>query len=424
MDLISRWHEALEREPGSPSTFLRQVLASGASYRGQPLCVYRRPHIISGATVKELTRSLSQFHGAVRRLRNVIIEQGLDGELVSSLGLRQGALELARIHPGYESAALVARVDCFVGPDGPKFLELNAESPAGIAYADALVQVFDRDPIRDLFPELTSFRSADAVVRAVLETWRAWGGLGLPEVAIVDFAEVPTWPEFVLFRQRFRAAGVPCSIIDPRHLEWDGTRLRHGDRIIEVVYRRVLVEDILQRPDDCRALVEAYRAGAICMVNNLRTPLLHGKGLFALLHDPTMQKLLTPTQREMVQRVIPYTVRADEAACETASRDREAWVLKPMHGHGGRGVVLGHAVDDATWEAALASADHHVLQHQVSDQRALFPDARDGYALKDCLVDLDPFLIRGRLAGFLCRLSEGPLANVSAGASQVPVYVS
>ena len=137
MDLISRWHEALEREPGSPSTFLRQVLASGASYRGQPLCVYRRPHIISGATVMELTRSLSQFHGAVRRIRNVIMEQGLDGELVRSLGLRQGALELARIHPGYESAALVARVDCFVGPDGPKFLELNAESPAGIAYADA-----------------------------------------------------------------------------------------------------------------------------------------------------------------------------------------------------------------------------------------------------------------------------------------------
>lgn len=424
MDLISRWHEAVERDPRSPSVFLRQVLASGASYGGLPLCVHRRPHIISSATVKELTRSLSLFHGAVRRVRNAVIQQGLDGEVVRSLGLRDGALALARIHPGYESAALVARVDCFVGPDGPKFLELNAESPAGIAYADALVQVFDQDPIRDLFPHLTSFRSADAVVRAVRETWRSWGGLGRPEVAIVDFEGVPTWPEFVLFRQRFRAAGVPCSIVDPRRLEWDGSRLRHGDQVIEVVYRRLLVEDVLQRPDDCRALIEAYRAGAICMVNNLRTPLLHGKGLFALLHDPTMQPLLSPAQREMVRRVIPHTVRADEAACEKASREREAWVLKPMHGHGGRGVVLGHTVDDATWESALATADHHVLQHHVPTQRALFPDARDGYALKDCMIDLDPFLIRGRLAGFLCRLSEGPLANVSAGASQVPVYVS
>ena len=424
MDLISRWHEAVHRAPRPPSAFLREVLASGATYRGQPLCVHRRPHIISSATVKDLTRSLTRFHSAVRRVRNAMMDQGLDGEFVRSMGLRERALDLARIDPGYDSAALVARVDCFVGPDGPKFLELNAESPAGIAYADALVQVFDQDPIRDLFPQLTSFRSADAVVRAVLETWRSWGGLGLPEVAIVDFAEVPTSPEFVLFRQRFRAAGVPCRVTDPRQLEWDGNRLRQGDRIIEVVYRRVLVEDILQRPNDCRALVEAYRAGAICMVNSLRTPLLHGKGLFALLHDPAMQKLLSPAQREMVRRVIPYTVQADEPACEAAARNREAWVLKPMHGHGGRGVVLGHAVDDTTWEAALADADHHVLQRRVPTQRALFPDARQGYALTDCMVDLNPFLIRGRLAGFLCRLSEGPLANVSAGASQVPVYVS
>jgi hypothetical protein len=39
-------------------------------------------------------------------------------------------------------------------------------------------------------------------------------------------------------------------------------------------------------------------------------------------------------------------------------------------------------------------------------------------------VDLSPFLVRGRLAGLLCRLSESELANVSAGgATQTAVFV-
>ena len=422
--LIDLWHEALARDDHPPEDFLRQVMASGAVYGGAPLCVHRRPHFISAATVKGLARNLSLFHGAIRRLRGGVEEQGLRGDLVQSLRLEPDALELASIHPGYESASLISRVDCFAGPEGPRFLELNAESPAGIAYADAMTEVFERDPIRARFNHLTRFRSTDTVVRAVLETWKDWGGVGQPRVAVVDFQDVPTQPEFVLFRQRFLAHGIPCTVADPRALEWDGQRLRHEGQTIEVVYRRLLVRDILDRPDACRALLEAYRAGAVCMVNSLRTPLLHGKALFALLHSPSLQRTLTRAQQRMVRDCIPFTSLATDAARDEAALDRERWVLKPIHGHGGQGVVLGHEVDQANWEAALQRADRHILQHRVPEHRALFPDARDGYALKDCLVDLDPFLVRGRLTGFLCRISEGALANVAAGAGQVPVYVS
>ena len=424
MHLVDRWHEALARDDRPPTDFLRQVAASGAVHGDEPLCIHRRPHFVEARLVSDLTRSLKLFHAAVRRLRAGVIEQGLDGALVRSMGIDPRAMELVRIHPGYESAALIARVDCFV-PDGrPRFLELNGESPAGIAYADALSEVFDADPLSRLLGDMSRFWSTDAVVHAVQDTWQEWGGLGRPQVAIVDYREVPTWPEFVLFRQRFRALGMPCVLADPRELEWDGQHLRHEDRVIEVVYRRILVQDILERPQDCTALIAAYRAGAICMVNSLRTPLLHGKGLFALLHDAEVQRRLTRAQRRMVGDCIPYTVMVDDAHREEARTRREELVLKPIWGHAGEGVVLGWRCTQTEWDDALEAARDHVLQERVEEQHLLFPDARRGYALRDCMVDLDPFLIRGRFAGFLCRISEGPTANVAAGATQVPVYVA
>ncbi|HJN78398.1 MAG TPA: circularly permuted type 2 ATP-grasp protein [Myxococcota bacterium] len=404
------------------------MVASGAIYDGEPLCVHRRPHFVDEALVKRVTRALGLLHRAIRKLKNAIIEEGLDGRpasLADRMGITPAALELARIEPGYRSAATIARVDCFVDGDVPRFLELNAESPAGIGYADALSAVFARDPLMRSMAA-TSLSSAPHLVRAVQEVWKEFGGSGPPLIAIVDFRDVPTRWEFELLRQTFRASGVRCEIADPRDLDFVGGRLFLRGEVVGLVYRRLLVSDILARPDECKALMDAYRAGAICMVNSLRTVLLHSKGLFALLHDPEFQSQLSASERRMIVEHVPWTthVTDDEELLAMAIEDRQQLVLKPLVGHGGAGVVLGWQSAEADWVEALESATGHILQRRVPHQLVAFPDARDGYALKERAVDLDPFLIRGRFAGFLCRLATGPLANVSTGASQVPVFVT
>jgi hypothetical protein len=46
-----------------------------------------------------------------------------------------------------------------------------------------------------------------------------------------------------------------------------------------------------------------------------------------------------------------------------------------------------------------------------------------GVSERDMLVDLAPFLFRGRLSGYLTRLSATGLANVTSGGGQVPAFV-
>jgi hypothetical protein len=108
------------------------------------------------------------------------------------------------------------------------------------------------------------------LLEALLASYREWGGKASPPViGIVDWREVPTWSEFEILQARFEREGVPTIISDPRDLEFDGKNLTAQGRRIDLLYRRVLINDILAHQEECNALVQAYSSGAVCMANAL-----------------------------------------------------------------------------------------------------------------------------------------------------------
>jgi hypothetical protein len=50
-------------------------------------------------------------------------------------------------------------------------------------------------------------------------------------------------------------------------------------------------------------------------------------------------------------------------------------------------------------------------------------DSAGEVTMRDMLVDFAPYLFRGRMAGYLTRLSSTGLANVTSGGGQVPAFV-
>jgi uncharacterized circularly permuted ATP-grasp superfamily protein len=105
-------------------------------------------------------------------------------------------------------------------------------------------------------------------------------------------------------------------------------------------------------------------------------------------------------------------------------------VLKPNDEYGGKGVLLGWEQDDASWDTALEAALRDrpgtwIVQERVPIRRETFPmfDASGEVTMRDMLVDLAPYLWRGRMAGYLTRLSATGLANVTSGGGQVPAFV-
>jgi uncharacterized circularly permuted ATP-grasp superfamily protein len=209
-----------------------------------------------------------------------------------------------------------------------------------------------------------------------------------------------------------------------------------------MVYRRVIINDVLARPAECHALVEACRARAVCMANTFRCKIPHKKAFFGLLTDPQHAGLLTSAERATISAHVPWTrLVADTQTTDVDGRTvslpehlhaaREQLVLKPNDEYGGAGVVLGWEIDEAAWDAAIqrALADRPgtwVAQRRITVRREVFPIVLEGpfrVEFRDMLVDFAPYLFRGRLAGFLTRLSSSGLANVTSGGGQVPTIV-
>ena len=429
------WSPALRASGADPDAFLAAVRAAGAVYGDRPLCTVRQPKLISRARARQHLRLCGGLHHAIRAARTWIEADGLDGRpgsLAVQLGLPPAAIDLAAVDPGYRSAAVLARLDTVFDGQRPQVVELNAEAPAGMGYADVLITLFEQDPLLPL--EAEALRVTEAAIRGIRAAWSERAGVlpdTPPRVALVDFMDVPTRAEFLLLQAGFERQGLRCRLLDPRALAFDGETLSAGGEPIDLIYRRVLVEDVLRRPGDCAAMIDAYRAGRVCIVNSFRTALLHSKGLLALLHDPVYHRRLPDAVQRLIHEHVPWTgilrehpgPGAPADLRETVRADRAAWVIKPLRGHGGRGITIGATVDQRTWEQALESATTHVAQRRVVTTPEPYPLAAPGWPTHDYTPTLDPFLVQGRLAGFLCRLSDS-LGNVAAGAIQVPVFVT
>jgi hypothetical protein len=65
-----------------------------------------------------------------------------------------------------------------------------------------------------------------------------------------------------------------------------------------------------------------------------------------------------------------------------------------------------------------------IVQERIPIRREVFPyiAKAGGVEFKDMLVDFAPYLFRGKLCGFLTRLSATGLANVTSGGGQVPAF--
>ncbi|MGB8788159.1 MAG: hypothetical protein WA755_07005 [Candidatus Acidiferrales bacterium] len=439
------WHSLLRADVELQPAYGAEL---AAKMRGRKLvfgerihCPFLRPFFLDERDEARVRAVAETIAGLGERVVRAALGSS---ELLGQHGLRPEEERLARIDPGYSTASTASRLDAFLLPDSLQFAEYNAESPAGLGYSETLGEVFSDLPVMARFRESFHTRTYGlmaAILDALIASYRDWGGTERPpQIAIVDWRGVPTWSEFEILQARFEQLGTPTLVCDPRELVFDGGRLTAQGRTIDLVYRRVLINDIIARPAECDALVRAYEARAVCVANTLQCKIPHKKAFFAVLTDERNRELFNAEETELIRRHIPWTRLVGEVRTTRAGESidllkyirghRENFVLKPNDEYGGAGVLLGWEVDAAAWDAAIESAlgagyGTWVVQEKIAVRREVFPyvEASGAVTMKDMLVDFAPYLFRGRLAGFLTRLSSTGLANVTSGGGQVPAFV-
>lgn len=447
-DPVRDWHELLTPELGKAPQFTEQFLArlrkERLTFGDRVHCPFLRPFFLSQQDEQRVRLVAETVANLGERVAAAAIG---DRKLFSQLHLRPEEERLARLRTGYGLASTASRLDAFLLPDSLKFAEYNGESPAGAGYAETLAEIFRELPVMTNFAqkyEVHSYPLSAKLLDALVTTYLDWGGTSKrPQIAIVDWREVPTWSEFEILLSRFEKMGVPAVIADPRELIFDGKTLTAHGKKIDLLYRRVLINDIVARPKECQALVNAYAANAVCVANNFRCKIPHVKAFFAVLTDERNGALFSHSERELIRRHIPWTRVVEDVGTahygdhidllSFIREDRENLVLKPSDEYGGSGVTLGWETSEPDWDAAIGRAvsaagapekSCWVVQERIPIRREVFPyiTAHGHVEFRDMLVDFAPYLFRGKLCGFLTRLSATGLANVTSGGGQVPAF--
>src|SRR5260370_23980165 len=162
-----------------------------------------------------------------------------DKHLFAKLHLREEEERLVRIPTGYGGACTASRLDAFLLPDSLKFAEYNGESPAGAGYAETLAEIFRELPVMGKFAqmyEVHSYPLSAKLLDALLMSYLDWGGSSTkPQIAVVDWEDVPTVSAFEILKERFERRGIPSLIPDPRELQRDPKWLARKSKKIPLV---------------------------------------------------------------------------------------------------------------------------------------------------------------------------------------------
>ena len=455
-DAIADYHALLEGDAGAQlAADTEGALETALARRGlifgeRRLCTVVRPRFFTPAQYAALGRRIAglmyAFNVAHRAARD-------DAALRAQFRLEEWEEALLAAGPRAAVSSPSARLDAFIvdtAGDGGSFAltEVNGETPAGAGFNDALTATFLELPAMRAFVRRWHALPLFAhygIVEAVVAAWRRWAeGAGrpthgvAPRVAILDWEDVPTRREFVMFQGHFEAQGMACTIADPRACELRGGVLVLEGEPVDVIYKRVLLSELVERAGVECDVLRAWQQGAVCMVNPPDGKILHKKASLAVLSDERNAGLFDGRARAAIADGIPWTRVVEERRTVHDGREvdllphlregRERFVLKPNDEYGGTGIVLGWTVEQGEWEAALAQAlaEPYVVQERVPIPYEAYPSVIDGRVhLIDRLIDTAPYVTDGVvMEGVLSRLSTAALLNVTAGGgSQVPNFL-
>lgn len=454
----SDWSSALDMERAAQDAFLellnrdpaeshrqfkevgRHLVEERILFGDKPVPLIFPPFVLSQHRWRSLAEDLDELNQILTRLEPKLMQK----RWLDWLGFQRSEQEWIQIENQVRPGQTISRVDGFLSEEAGnageyKIVELNIDSPGGGAFLDVTSDIVRETPVWQEFAQLAPgsivpFR--EALYQHLQSVWSSFladnpdfsSPSGKPRIAIVDWVTVSTHREFELIAQGLAEQGFETVVADPRELSFSLGRLRCYDgKPIDLVYRRVLVEDMLRDPAGSRAIVEACRQGAVCLVNSFASKPLTVKSLLALFHHPLAEELLSSKDLEKIRRLVPLTLKLEPQTVDQILREQERLVLKPADGWGAQGLYLGWRCTREEWSEhvrrSLALGGYVAQERVPIPSRSLPTWTGERWECFNYMFDLSPYGLAEKSVSPLVRLSPSEVLNVKRGAQIAAVWV-
>jgi len=418
---------------GAISKFEETLQQSFFKFGRFTIPAFFKAHFIS----RKQQRLLHGVGDTIAHTIDKLIELYLTEPVIKNLyPLSLEAEELIRIDPGYTRSAILCRLDCFLEGEAVQFLEFDCDAPGGMAYADTLEKIyFDQNELKEFFAEFDFERRVrcEKLLSALLNIYEEFGGFETPRIAIVDWNNVRTRSEFEVLKTFFEEKGYSTTIADPRDLRYKSGKLYHGNFRIDLVYRRVLFRELVEKMEDVKDLLKAYKDKAVCVVNPLRSAVGASKAMLSVLTNPAYDHFFTEKQNAIKREHIPWTRNVTDAdrffggkkiyLVDFLKDEKDTLVIKPPYGYGGKDVTIGCETRNEDWNAAIDKAikSNWTVQEYIKPAKMSVPvviNNKVEFVLKK--MSTGCYVFDGSYAGSVSRLSDESVIKVSKGGGLIP----
>ena len=443
-DAIARFHRLLESEAYKDLAWaeaLQERMKQEHLLLGtRPATPILRPHFITKRQYENLVKGAESLYSAIHRVQELALG---NHQLMNRMQLLPAEKMLAAIDPGYPFLSVTELLDTSLNNGTMRFTDYNAETPAGIAYSEALSNMFyDSPPMKEFRKRysLTKLGSGKFVLQSLLKAHKEFGSKNKkPNIAILEFRQPfqkDAAPENLAVAEMFRKEGCAAEVVAPEHLEYKNGVLRKGDFAIGLIYRKMKVHEFLVRFDLGHPLVRAYRDKAVCIVNSFRAELAQKKAIFDLLTDEAITEKFPLAERKAIREFVPWTrvVRSGHTTHKGSQIDlldfvksnRETLVLKPNDDSSETPVYVGARMDETSWDRALKQAirNPYVAQEVTESATAQFPVLQYGTVqMKELNVGVHPHSSLGKVHGASSWLTAETSSGFVSAVGLAPTFI-
>jgi hypothetical protein len=441
-EAIARYHKLIESEPYIDLAWAKALQEKFKTEKlsGRPISPVLRPHFITNRQYAALVKAAESLFSAINRVEHLALA---NPALLARMQLLPAERMLAQVDPGYSFFSVTGLLDTALNNGSLRFVSHNADAPAGVVYGDLLADLFyDAPPVREFRKKykLSKVGGTKYLLSALLKAYKDFGGkLKKPRIAIVEFRQPfqsAEASEYTLLAEMFAREGCPTEIASPDQLEYRNGVLRKGEFAIDMVYRRVRLQEFLVRFDLSHPLVRAYKDRAVCMVNSFRSELGRKKAVFDLLTDDAVTQGFPAVEKRAIKDFIPWTRMVQAAKTtyrghtvdlpEFVMKHRTKLVLKPNDDSAELNSFRGAETDDLGWEKALRQAMRvpYVVQEVAEPARAVFPLMQYGsLMMKDMQIDVHPHSFLGKVHGCSSWLSVAGSSGFSTLTGLAPTFL-
>ena len=398
-------------------TKLRAALESSPLTMGVYDSILReRPHLFSSSPVFLARAQLDHMQTVIAAIETVI----------RSAPFHEWARALAPAiaHHDFGPRGVFLGYDFHFGRTGPQLIEINTN--AGGALLNTVLAAAQQACCGEVEAVLGAASSprdlADRFLAMFQAEWRLQRGPALlGTIAIVDQDPETQYlhPEFLLFQELFRRAGLSALIADVGSLRHRDGGLFAGEQRIDLVYNR-LTDFAFVEPATA-ALRAAYAAGDVVVTPNPHTYARYAdKRHLTVLSDGDRLRAwgIPEATIAVLTAGVPRTMLVDPARRDELWRDRKRWFFKPIDGYGSKAAYRGDKLTRTTWEAILARP--YVAQQVVPPSERTIQIAGQEVPLK---LDVRAYVYDGAVQLTAARLYQGQTTNFrTAGGGFAPVF--